>query len=58
VDEYEDHYRKKALEAAVQAKSAKTEADKADWLRLEKGWLVLAAKRLQVVRASGARSQT
>jgi hypothetical protein len=43
----EDEYRRQAAEAERQARSAKSELDRAAWLRVAQGWLGLLRKRPQ-----------
>jgi hypothetical protein len=43
----EDEYRRQAADAERQARSAKSELDRAAWLRVAEGWLSLLHKRPQ-----------
>jgi hypothetical protein len=43
----EDEYRRQAAEAEREAGSAKSELDRAAWLRVAQGWLGLLRKRPQ-----------
>jgi hypothetical protein len=45
MDDRYDLYRQKAAEAEAQSKRAKTDDDKAAWLRLVQDWLSLLPKR-------------
>jgi hypothetical protein len=43
----DEEYRRQAAEAERQAQSAKSELDRAAWLRVGQGWLSLLRKRPQ-----------
>ena len=40
-DNSEDHYRRQAVDARYRAERARTDIDRAAWLRLAQGWLNL-----------------
>ena len=43
----DDEYRRQAAEAERHAQSARTDLDRASWLRIAQGWLSLLRKRPQ-----------